>query len=51
MDIDMPLKNGFQASQEIISFLKTQSLETSIAIHSAFIDNQAKILSTQIGIK
>jgi YesN/AraC family two-component response regulator len=36
MDIDMPVKNGFEATLEIIDYLKTYNVKVPIVCCSAF---------------
>lgn len=42
MDIDMPEKDGFKTSAEILDILEENNLKTSICICSAFNGNSEK---------
>jgi CheY-like chemotaxis protein len=51
MDLDMPLKNGFEASIEITQFLAQKKLKRSvICAHSAFLDRDAENKAKKAGM-
>lgn len=51
MDIDMPVKNGFQASQEISNLYDSNLIKNyKIVAHSAFNDNDSSDRAKKSGI-
>lgn len=50
MDIDMPIKNGYEATQEILTMLKGTGIHVNIVALSAFSQANAKEKAFEAGI-
>lgn len=50
MDLDMPIKNGFEATKEIKEMLRGTSIEVKIVALSAFSQEEAKGKASEAGI-
>lgn len=50
MDIDMPIKNGYEATQEILAKLKDTGIHVNIVALSAFSQANAKEKAFEVGI-
>ena len=51
MDIDMPIKNGYETTKEIIQLFKEYNVSCPIVALSAFGHNESKEMALQVGME